>query len=287
MIKLTQKGEHPASLFNKARHHMFSVYEKKHDFDRALEILEKYPLVRPSKYGLKAELLFYDKYYRELRLDPLLDAGVKADFSGIRDKKAVNFDVTTNLQYKDINKYVNVIQRKRKRYEIALVNLKSEEIEFFPLRFPICPECGLFSHYVLFMSRPSRDVTWSMSTSQAVIRHCPSCYEFETVAEFSYYISSILLELEEIASLQASDETRDPKFDFAKYIADQTIPLVQSFESESRKLISALSEGDYIITDPRDADGYFGGRILWTHPLATNFFGDTIDYDYYDGVYVE
>jgi hypothetical protein len=107
------------------------------------------------------------------------------------------------------------------------------------------------------------------------------------VKEFSYYISSILLELEEIASLQTSDETRDPKFNYAKYIADQSIPLVQSFESESRKLISTLSEGDYIITDPRDAGGYFGGRILWTHPLATNFFGDTIDYDYYDGVYVQ
>jgi|GEM_PF-4965236 len=58
------------------------------------------------------------------------------------------------------------------------------------------------------------------------------------------------------------------------------------FESESQKLISALSEGDYIITDPRDADGYPGGRILWVHPLADRFFGDTIDYDHYDGFYM-
>jgi len=279
------KKEHPAALFNKARHHMFSVYEKTRDFDKSLEILEKYPLVRPSKYGLRAELLFYDKYYRELKLDPLLDAGVKADFSGIRDKKAVNFDVTTNLKYKDINKYVDAVQKKRKRYEIALVNLKSEEIGFFPLRFPICPECGLFSHYVLFMSRPSSDVTWSLSTSQALIRHCPNCYEFDVIEEYSYYMTSVLVELEDISHDQMYEETRDPKFNAEKFIRNESIPIVQSFESESRKLVSALSEGDYIITDPRNGGGYYGGRILWLHPLAVSYIEDTIDYDYYDGTY--
>jgi hypothetical protein len=284
---LIKKGEHPASLFNKVRHHVFSVYEKTHDLDRSLEVLEKCRLIRPSKYGLKAELLFYDKYYKELKLDPLLDAGVKADFSGVRDKRIVNIDVTTNLQYKDINKYVDVVQRKNKRYEIALVNLESEEVEFFPLRFPICPDCGKFSHYVLFMSRSSNDMTWSMSTSQALIRHCPSCYEFEIIKEYSYYVPSIMVELQEIDGLQASEENRDPKFDLVKHLTKESIPIVQSYESESQKLISALSEGDYIITDPRDGDGYYGGRILWAHPLATRFFGDTIDYDYYDGFYAQ
>jgi len=278
--------EHPAALFNKARHHLFSVYEKTNDFDRSLEVLKRYPLVKPAEHGLKAELLFYEKFYTELKLDPLLDAGVKADFSGTRNRKPVNFDVTTNLQYKDINKYANVVQKKRKRYELALVNLKSEEIEFFPLRFPICQECGLFSHFVLFMSRPSRDVTWSQSTSQAIICHCPTCWEFEIVEEYSYYISSTLLALKEMLSLQACEESRDPDFDADEYLKNDSIPLVQSFESESRKLISALSEGDYVVTDPRDADGYFGGIILWVHPLAARFFGDTIDYDYYDGTYM-
>jgi hypothetical protein len=285
MRKLTQKGEHPASLFNKVRHHVFSVYEKTHDLDRSFEILEKYRLIRPSKYGLKAELLFYDKYYKELKLDPLLDAGVKADFSGVRDNRIVNIDVTTNLQYKDINKYVDVVQRKNKRYEIALMNLKSEEVEFFPLRFPICPDCGKFSHYVLFMSRPSNDVTWSMSTSQALIRHCPMCDEFEIIKEYSDYVPSIMVGLEDIESLQTSEETRDPKFNLEKYLLRESIPIVQTYESESQRLISVLSEGDYIVTDPRDGDGYYGGRILWAHPLANRFFGATLDYDYYDGSY--
>jgi hypothetical protein len=287
MVKmpLPTRNEHPAALFNKIRRHVFSVYEKTHDLDNALEVLKSYQVIRPWKHGLKAELLFYDKFYTKLKLDPLLDAGVKADFSGVRKNNAVNFDVTTNLQYKNINKYADVLQRKRKRYEIALVHLRSEEVEFFPLRFPICHECGLFSHYVLFMSRPSRDVTWSQSTSQALIRHCPSCWEFEIVEEYSYYISSILLTLDELLSLQSHEESRDPSFDPDKFIKTESISMVQSFESESRKLISAFAEGDYVVTDPRNADGYFGGRILWTHPLADRFFGDIFDYDYYNGFY--
>ena len=184
MSKSPEK-EHPAALFNKARHHVFSVYEKTRNIDKSLQVLKKYSLVRTAEYGLKAELLFYDRFYTELKLDPLLDAGVKADFSGVRDGKAVNIDVTTNLEYKNINKYVDVMQKKRKRYELALVDLKSEEVEFFPLRFPICPKCGLFAHYVLFTSRPSHEMTWSVSSSQALIRHCTHCFEFDTLKEYS------------------------------------------------------------------------------------------------------
>jgi len=71
----SKKMEHPAALFNKARHHVFSVYEKTHDLDIAFSVLNEYPLIRPSKHGLKAELFFYDKFYGQLKLDPLLDAG--------------------------------------------------------------------------------------------------------------------------------------------------------------------------------------------------------------------
>jgi hypothetical protein len=276
----SQKWEHPATLFNKARHHLFSVYEKTKDLDSALSVLDKYPLLRPSKYGLKAELLFYTKFSSSLKLEPLLDAGVKADFSGLRNQQAVNFDVTTNLQYKDINKYADVVQKRKKRYEVALVNLKTEEIEFLPLRFPICHKCGLFSHYVLFLSRPSNEVFWSQTMSQAILRYCPQCETFGVVHHYDYAISSILLTIKEVADVKLDPEVGDPNFDMGKFIDSETIPLVQSFESESQKMISSLAEGDYIVTDPRDADGYFGGRVLWTHPLASRYIGDTIDYDY-------
>ena len=93
-----------------------------------------------------------------------------------------------------------------------------------------------------------------------------------------------MVELNDVYELY--EETKDPKYNPDKFIKTESISTVQSFESESQKMISAFSEGDYIITDPRDGDGYYGGRILWVHPLAARFFGDIIDYDYYDSTYV-
>ena len=279
------KKEHPAATYNRARHHLFSVYEKTRDIDVSLAVLERYRLKKTSTYGLKAELLFYDQYYIQYKLEPLLDAGVKADFSGVRNKSAVNFDVTTNLQYKDINKYVDIVQKKKKRYELALVDLKSEEVDFFPLRFPICPECGLFSHYILFMSRPSSRVHFLSSTGQALIHYCSPCDRFDIIKIYRYVVPSIKTSIENARDYEMDPEIGDPDFDLAKFIKEKSIPKVQFFESQSQKMLSALVEGDYILTDPHSGDGYFGGKIFWTHPLTIRYFDDTIDHDFYDGTY--
>jgi hypothetical protein len=286
---LTSKFEHPANLYNKARHHVFSVYEKSNDLDKALEVITNYHLITPHKCGLKAELIVYDAYYQELKLDPLLDAGVKADFSGTRKGRPINIDVTTNLKYKDINNYVNAIQKKSKQYEIALVNLKTEDVGFFPLRFPICKKCGTFAHYILFFSRPSNEMTSFFSTSQAIIEHCPNCMEFKIKKEYSYQIPSVKVSLEEWADQFGNDpfERKSQRIviDVDEYIRKEWIGTILSFEHESRKLLSAFAEGDYIVTNPRDGDGFFGGTVYWTHPLAEKYIDDTIDYDYYDGYY--
>lgn len=120
--------------------------------------------------------------------------------------------------------------------------------------------CARISHYVLFMSRPSSEMTWSISTGQALIRHCSHCFEFDLVKKYSYYIPSIFVELQGVYEM--FEETRDPKFDPDKFVKNESISIVQSFESESQKMISAFAEGDYIVTDPRDGSGYHGGRIL-------------------------
>jgi len=227
--------------------------------------------------------LVYYKYRYPLKLEPLLDAGVKADFAGMRGKRMINFDVTTNLDYKDIDKYAELVQKRRREYEIVLVDLKNEEVEFMPLRFPICPHCGEFSHYVVFMSRPSSDVFWHASTGQVLVRYCPSCDDYNDVDYYNYEISSILLLLEEKISQQRHPETADPDFELEKHLKKQSIRVVQLFETQTRKMLSALYEGDYIVTDPRDGDGYQGSRLLWAHPLSKRYVDDVSDFSYYDG----
>lgn len=109
-------------------------------------VLDSYSLTKPMKTGLRAELYFYDVYQSEFKLEPLLDAGVKADFAGKKDGALTNFDVTTNLKYKDADKYIDVVRKRGRSYQIALVDLKKSCVDFFPIRFPVCPECNGFSH---------------------------------------------------------------------------------------------------------------------------------------------
>lgn len=278
-----KRREHPATLYNKARHHAFSIYEKTNDVDRTIEIVsDKYKLIKPHIVGLKAELLVYNNFKEQYKLEPLLDAGVKADFAGIKHGTITNFDVTTNISYKNIDEYVEILQKRKKPYEIVLV--KEDDFEFFPLRFPICPQCGSFSHYILFMSKPSSQSWFWASTGQTLIRYCPNCENVKTEEYYDCTIGSILYIAEDLSRTQMHDETRDPNLDLDEFIARESISTVQFFESQSQKLLSALAEGDYIIVDPRDTDGYNGGRVLWKHPLADSHLNDIIDfYYYYDG----
>src|SRR5437773_827655 len=92
---------HPASICNAIRHHSFSILEKTGDMEKALRALSDYSLPprlqRTFRAGLKAELIFFLENQTALQLEPLLDAGVKADFSGFRVGKPVSIDVPANV----------------------------------------------------------------------------------------------------------------------------------------------------------------------------------------------
>lgn len=92
------KPEHPASTFNKIRHHIFSTYHQIGG-SAAKDLLDTYlyqnRLNNQWYRGLKAELLFYDKYRHKYSLTVAEDTGEHVDFSGIVNGRATRFDVTT------------------------------------------------------------------------------------------------------------------------------------------------------------------------------------------------
>lgn len=270
MIENNLTTKHPAEIYHSQRRLVFGIYEK-YGFDRALEYIKNSKLWNQTKAGLKGEIIFYDQMKNELKLEPLLDVGVKADFAGIREKKMVNFDVATNLDYKNIDDYVELIQERGKLYEIALVNRKTEEITLFPLRFPICPKCGKFSHYILYIE-PARGGfyrTNNISDTQSVIQLCPKCKHYAEKTYEHFEVPSILYRTEEMPhELDVDGSNIFSSREIEEYTVRRSISAVQFFERTTDLLISGLAENQYVITDPSDAGGYYDGLLLWKHPLA-------------------
>lgn len=263
-------SDHPASVWNRIRHHSFSILEKTDDIDKALGPLSEYSLSsklrRTFTAGLKGELMVYSRYRKTLQLEPLLDAGVKADFTGIRDGQPVNIDVTTNAAYKDIDKYSSVSRRRNRLYEMAVVDLKHDRVDWFPLRFPFCPHCGKFSHHILFLNAPEGSHWWA-SQYQEIVRYCPYCDFSKRKETYTYLVPSPLLGLKDKMAYQHS-ELEDKRFKPDIFLAGECAPITRFFQKEGNVLISGVAEIDYIITDPRDGDGYDSGRLLWNHPLV-------------------
>lgn len=260
------------------RHRIFKSYQSM-GLDATLDLLKGSKLSKNAKKGLHGELLFYDEYKDSKKLEPSLDAGTKTDFYGIDDKKPMHYDVTTNLHYKNPNAYLP-LRKKGLDYTIVLVeDLKKRKFEFFPLKFPICSDCGQTAHYILYLVPSTSEIyrNLPLTDDQRILIYCPCGYNKE-LEDFNYVVDSPLELAGEISANQYEEELRDPNFNFKKIIQQESISLVQFFEKESQRLISALVENEYQITD-RDGDGFWEGRICWKHPLAKNL-DDTIDLYY-------
>jgi len=269
-------------IWKRIRYHAFSLYEREKDPDEVLDIIESiYDLSRTHKAGINAELNVYHIYRDELRLEPLLDAGVKADFTGIKKGIPTNFDVTTNLKYKDIEDYREIMQNKRKIYEIILV--KDDGIEFFPLKFPICEDCNHFAHYILFMSDPSSRIHHYASTGQMTVKYCPHCDEYTDVESYDFMINSITLFIEQMENDQKHDELKRPEKEVQNEIINRITSVVNFFEKESGFLYSGIAERDWVVTRPSDGEGYWGSRVYWIHPLASPYINSILNYYVYNG----
>jgi hypothetical protein len=259
-----------AAIFHSFRRLVFLHYEK-HGYGKTIEFIQNSRALPHIKAGLSAEVLFYDRYFKKFRLEPLLDARVKADFSGDKDGKFVNFDVTTNIRYKNIDDYLDVVQKRGKPYEIVLTDLKNEDFQFLPLKFPICPKCGKFSHYIIYLEPPSTSFYLTMNTSdqQTLVQYCEKCKYFKNVDTYTYEVHSIGQGIEEMSSQREMDSS--PVYSnrqIEEYRETASVRVRKFFEKTSDFIISGIAENDYVATDPRDGSGYYAGLLHWKHPLA-------------------
>lgn len=264
------RQQHPASIYHNFRRFVFSTYEK-NGIDAALRLVKKSKHIPTTKAGLEGELIFYDTHKDGFRLEPLLDAGVKADFTGTKNGVFTNFDVTTNIDYKSVDDYLEVVQGRGKVYEIVLVDLKSEDIIFYPLKFPICKNCGNFSHYILYIEPPITEMAglWSTSDEQSLIQYCSKCKDPREVLTLDFMIPTMGAFLDEISSELDVDETpRYTSDEIRQMKNDSSINIINFVERNCDLLLSGLAENYYVVINPQHYDGYYDGLLYWRHPLA-------------------
>lgn len=268
--------KHPADIFTDIRRHMFALYEKQSEPGNIIEYLQKtYGFHSGIKTGLEAELSFYHQYYDEFQLEPLLDAGVKADFGGMKDGKLTNFDVTSNLDSKTIEEYSEVRERKSREYEIVL--WKDNEISLYPLKFPKCQICDGVAHDILYLGDSNSSIYWNCSTGQVVLRYCESCGDYtqmQTHYEIVHSIKNMRLYMED------NLEGRFTNSDIEKSIQDRSIELINYFEHISNNLFSSICEIESIKYNPVIDEEFIAGRVYWKHPLAEKVIEDIIEENY-------
>src|SRR3954462_6803115 len=99
------KSQNPAEIYNQKRRIVFSTFNK--DPDLARTYLEGYRgvLGAAGYAGLNAELTFYERHRKDFGLVPALDAADAPAFAGVIDGRMHRIDVTTNLNYKQLESY--------------------------------------------------------------------------------------------------------------------------------------------------------------------------------------
>jgi len=185
--------ENPSiELFNKARKHAFSVFNKYQSFEKAKFFLKdvRYSSLTPSsRKGLLAELLFYSKYKRELKLIPALDCGDKTDFTGEIEGRLSRIDVTTNLKYKQRSNYEEFIYDNW-AFWLVNIDISSEDIAFIPLHFPLCEVCNKASIYNLVYLKQELDSTYIEHFT--ILKLCPYCLMYVEGPTYNWGIELFL-----------------------------------------------------------------------------------------------
>ncbi len=230
-------------------------------FDAAQEYINNSKLPAHFKSAMKAEGFFFQKYKKKLHLGTLLDAGVKADFMGYQDGFFVNYDVTINLDYKrrQFSEYESLMKKKEIIYTIVLVDLKNEEIRFYPMIFPFCPSCGEPSYRILNIVNGDVVIAGlGFSGTQSIVQYCPLCHYKRNIKTYHLF-------QEPLESLR-TDLGIAIRNEFLK----ECINEVQFFEKHSKDTINILAEHDYI--EPRSSKKRISGdKVYWKHPLAPKF----------------
>jgi hypothetical protein len=277
------KARNPIAIFNDTRRTVLSGFMK--DSAEARKWLEGYRdrhvLDARGYAGLKAELEFFERYEREFGLVPALDIGDSTDFSGTQDGMSWSFDVTTNINFKNLAKY-EPMQIRGRRYTIAVSGGK--DFELIDINFPFCEDCKtgrVMPTAMLLDDNFCDDGESNWSNDQLLVTICSGCQRTEVVdrltTPFLYGFDHWYQTLNE-ARAEAED-LGQPPIDIDQEILEYSTSALRYLRNQWGVYLVAIGGKDYKITNPSDADGYWTYQLTHIAPLAEGYLQNEYDWD--------
>lgn len=267
---------HPADYYNKTKNIIFSIYNKD-GATAAYKMLDNYRdhLITPSWYGLKAELDFYINNKDRFTLDPVLDFGLKCDFTGNIDGiNNCRLDVTTNINFKNLKDYEPIQKKDKRKYKIVIMDKDTGKIaEVFDLNFPLdLSECGRQFEIALFMPSDSDDDGLKYNFYQQIVSIGSSQpdeeFELKTIStdwyleDFEYY-KSMLIESGKPIKLN-------------KEIEEHAIKGASVLSKSTGFNIVACGQRYFKTFNLQTGDGEWVTKIYWKHPVIKDYLDDII-----------
>ncbi len=253
----------PAECYNRARHHVFSIFHKygkidPNKFDAITEELELSPTART---GLYAELQFYARYKDNMKLIVGLDCGDKTDFAGEIDGHIAEIDVTTNPDYKNLSP---VSPSGISRYIIHVHPCSGEIIGKYPLTIPFGNDPKVLSSVIQLV------ILWGPDYDKDGCSKNNPYQEILTIdlSDFSvkdrkivtdWYIEDYLTFISNLPE-ELDDES------YQKAIEEYGADLARFFDKEYGTNILGCVSYEYKILTP-DGDGEHGFYLRWCDPL--------------------
>jgi len=281
------RNMHPSDKFLLVRKHVFSTL-RKYGLKAALNIADKYHNtgeIDSNHYkGIRAELGFFNNHQKKLSLYESLDSGNHADFIGNIKGEIYGIDVTTNIETKDLKTY-SKDQDDGYKYLIALVNPETLKLEdVFNINFPKCPDCGGHLIDILFLEPSGTDNEGfiNYSYTQKVISVCSENPLEHSIKkkECEFMTSDIPTYINDyIGAHDYMDDLENP-LNINGEIEKYAISNMKFFRKELKSNIMACGSPDYIITDPRDGDGYYGTKMYFKRPFLKDEIWDIYDMDF-------
>lgn len=273
-----------AEQYNKVKDICLSIYNK-YGIDDALKMLGNYRTTLPYKawIGLKAELIFYDRYFDEFHLEQANDHGINADFIGYIDGNIFRIDVTTNIECKKFETYEPIISRSQRKYKIAIMNPENFEfMGFCDLNFPpdMSREGRWFDIAVFMPADYNRHGECRYNYYQKIIRIGSSNPEEDFSEQeicTDWYLPDIATYVEELND--AFDDDTDIEFELIDYLSKAA----QLLSKSTGKNIVACGCCHKYYIDPRNCEDEFTNiKLLWIHPVVKNYLPEYIEVDVSD-----